>query len=211
MTAASELSATPRTKTGKTAHSLAAEGKVPAILYGPGREALPIAIDRHEFEMFTTHHSAGSTIVELKIEGEAKPVNAMLREVQHSAVKGTVLHVDFQEVSMNKLIHAVVALTLVNDPVGVRAGGTLTINVHELNVEGKPGDLPDHIEVDASGLEIGDALHISDIVAPKGIRLLDDVELVVASVQAPRVEVEEEAAVEVAEPEIIGSKAETEE
>ncbi|TLM88633.1 MAG: 50S ribosomal protein L25, partial [Actinobacteria bacterium] len=209
-TASSELTATPRTITGKSAHRLAAKGKIPAVLYGPGRDAMPIELDRHDFELFAAHHSSGGILVELKIDG-AKPVNAMMREVQHSSVKGTILHVDFVEVAMNKPVHALITLHLVNDPEGVKSGGVLTTNLHEVNVEAKPGDLPEAIEVDVAGLGVGDSLHVSDIVAPKGVTVLDDLELVVASVQAPRAEVEEEFAEEAAEPEVIGAKSESEE
>lgn len=212
MTASSLLSATPREMIGKTSRKLAVLNQIPAVLYGPGRDPMPLALDRHEFELFVAHHAAGSTVVDLEIEGQKKPVSAMIREVQHSAVKGNVLHVDLLEVSMNKPIHAVVALHLVNDPEGVKAGGVLTVNLHELNVEAKPGDLPDAIEVDVAALEVGDTLHVSDIVAPKDVTILDDAEAIVASVQAPRLEVEEVAELEVGEePELVGGKEESEE
>ncbi len=211
MTASTELTATPRTVIGKASRRLSGANEVPAVLYGPGRKASPLSLDRHDFELFMAGHSEGSTIVELKIEGEKKPINAMIREVQHSAVKGNILHVDFMEVSMNKSIHATVAVHLVNDPVGVRGGGVLTINIHEVNVEAKPGDLPEAIEVDVEALEIGQSLLVSDLPPVAGVTYLDDADAVIASVQAPRVEIEEEAVEEAAEPEIIGSKAATEE
>lgn len=207
MTASSELSATPRQITGKTSKRLAHVGQIPAVLYGHGREPMAIALDRHDFEIFAAHHG-GSTLVEVKLEGEKKPINAMIREIQRSPIKGNVLHVDFVAVSMTEKIHAAVPLHLVNDPAGVKAGGTLTVVMHEVNVEGLPGDLPEAIECDVAALEIGDSLHVSDVVAPKGLTLLDDAEAIVASVQAPRVEVEEVEGEEAAEPELIGSKDE---
>lgn len=205
MTASSELGATPRQITGKAAKRLAHVGQIPAVLYGHGREPMAIALDKHEFELFAAHHG-GSTLVEVKLEGEKKPINAMIREIQRSPIKGNVLHVDFVAVSMTEKIHAAVPLHLVNDPAGVRAGGTLTVTMHDLNVEGLPGDLPEMIEWDVSALEIGDTLHVSDIAAPKGLTLLDEAEAIVASVQAPRVEVEEVEGEVVAEPELIGAK-----
>lgn len=205
MTASTELSATPREVIGKTSKKLAHAGQVPAVLYGTGRDPLPLTLSRHEFDLFTLHHALGSTIVELKIEGESKPINAMVREVQTSPVKGSVLHVDLLAVAMNKPVHATLALHLVNDPQGVREGGILTVNVHEINVEAKPGDLPDVMEYDVSGLSMGDALHIGDIPAPKGVTILDDPEAVVASVTAPKVEVEG-AEVEITEPTVIGEE-----
>ncbi|MDZ4169312.1 MAG: 50S ribosomal protein L25 [Coriobacteriia bacterium] len=210
MSKASEITVTPRTVVGKTAHRLAAVGQIPAVLYGVGREAMPMAVDRHAFELWATHHASGSGMVELKVEGEKKPVNAMVREIQRSAVKGTILHVDFLAVSMDKPIHANVPLHLVNDPEGVRAGGVLTVNIHELNVEALPAELPESMEWDVSGMMVGDTLHVRDIVAPKGITLLDEPEGIVASVQIPRLEVEETTE-ELTEPEVIGSKPADEE
>lgn len=210
MTAASELTATPRTVVGKSSHRLASVGQIPAVLYGVGREAMPIAVSRHDFELWAAHHAAGSGMVELKLEGEKKPVNAMVRDIQHSSVKGTILHVDFLAVSMNKPVHAVVPLHLVNDPEGVRAGGVLTINVHEINVEALPAELPELLEWDVSAMQVGDSLHVGDITAPAGITVLDDPEAIIASVQAPRVEVEG-AAEEITEPEVIGAKPADEE
>jgi large subunit ribosomal protein L25 len=198
MTASSELTATPREVVGKSSRRLASSGQIPAVLYGRGREAAAIALDRHDFEQFMTHHAAGAALVELKLEGEKKPINAMVREVQRSPIKGNVLH-------------AVVPIHLINDPAGVKAGGILTINMHELNIEALPGDLPEAIEWDVAAMEMGDTLHLADIAAPEGIRLLDEPESIVASVQAPRVEVEEAEVGEEAEPELIGAKEETEE
>lgn len=203
MTAASELIATSREILGKANRRLGKDA-VPAVLYGPDRKAVPLAIDRHAFELFAAQHAAGATLVELTVEGEKKPVNAMIRDVQRSPVKGTILHVDFMEVQMNKPVHATVALNLVNDPEGVKAGGVLTVSLHELNVEAKPADLPESIEVDVAGLELNHSLHVSDVVAPKGVTILDDSELIVASVQPPRTDAAEEAELEAVEPELIG-------
>jgi large subunit ribosomal protein L25 len=210
MSASTNLTAFPRDVIGKSAHKLAPENLIPAVLYGPGRETQSISVNRHDFELLVAHHSGGSTIVEIELEGEKKPVNALIRDLQTSPVKGTILHVDFMVVSMDKPIHASVSLHFVNDPAGVKAGGVLSMSYHEVNVEAKPNDLPESIEVDIAALEFGDALHIKDIVAPAGVVLLDDPEDVVVSVQAPRVEVEEEVAAEAVEPELIGEKAEEE-
>ena len=205
MTAAgTAISVTTRDTIGKANRRLAVEGKIPAVLYGPGREPIALALDRHEFEIFISHHAAGSTLVDLQIEGQKKTISAMIRDVQHSAVKGNVLHVDFLEVSMDKPVTASVTLHLLNDPEGVKAGGVLTVNMHEISIEAKPAELPETMDVDVSGLQLGDSLHVSDIPVPAGVTILDDGELVVASVQVPRVELEEVVTEEGAEPELIG-------
>jgi large subunit ribosomal protein L25 len=112
---------------------------------------------------------------------------------------------------MTEKVHASLPLHLLNDPAGVRAGGVLTINLHELSVEALPGDLPEFLEWDVAELEMGDTLNVGDVKPPKGIEVLDDAEAIIASVQAPRVEVEEAEVSEAAEPELIGAKDEAEE
>lgn len=210
MTASSILSATPRTVIGKANRKLAQEGSIPAVLYGASQKPVALSVDRHDFELFVTKHALASTIVELEVEGEKKPINVMIREIQTSPLKSKVLHVDFLAVSMDKPVHAAIPLKFVGDPVGVKAGGVFTTNFHEVNVEAKPKDLPTTLELDVASLDIGDALHVSDVIAPAGVTILDDAEEVLVSVQAPRLEVEEEGAAEAAEPELIGEKAEEE-
>jgi large subunit ribosomal protein L25 len=132
----------------------------------------------------------------------------MIREMQKNPIKGQILHVDFMAVSLDALIHATVSLHLVNDPAGVKTGGVLTIDRHELNVEAKPGDLPEFIELDVASLEIGDAVHVRDVTAPAGVTLLDDADAIIASVTPPTVEAEPEEATEEVQPEVIGAKSE---
>jgi large subunit ribosomal protein L25 len=208
MTVSTTLSAAPRTAIGKANRKLAHEGAIPAVLYGAGQTSVAISVDRHDFELFVAKHAIASTIVVLELEGEKKPINVMIREIQTSPLKGKVLHVDFLAVRMDKPVHAAIPLKFVNDPIGVKAGGVFTTNFHEVNVEAKPNDLPTALELDVSSLDIGDALHVSDVIPPAGVTILDDADEVLVSVQAPRLEVEEEGAAEEAEPEVIGEKAE---
>jgi large subunit ribosomal protein L25 len=208
MSESTVLTVHPRTLIGKSSTRLAPKGLIPAVLYGMNREALPIALDRHEFELFMGHHSSGSTLVEMQIEGEKKPVNAMIREMQISPIKGNIVHVDFLAVSLDVAIHAVVPLRYINDPAGVKAGGVLTVDKHEVNVEAKPAEVPETIEVDVAALEVGDSLHVRDLVAPAGVKVLDDEDAILASVTPPTVAVEDEESTESAEPEVIGAKSE---
>ena len=205
MSVSNVLTAYPRDIVGKANRRLAGQNRIPAVVYGIGRDAVSISVDRHDFEMLMAHHSAGSTIVEMQIEGEKKPINAMIREMQMSPVKDTIIHVDFLAIEMDKPVHAVVSLRLINDPAGVKAGGILTVNFHDMNVEAKPADLPEYLEIDVAALEIGDSLHVSDLAVPAGVTILDAEDEVLCSVQAPRVEVEEETEA-ILEPEVIGEK-----
>lgn len=209
--------ARPRDVIGKASRRLAAEGLIPAVLYGPGREAQAISVDRHDFEMLLAHGSGGSQIVKLEVEGDAKPVDAIVKEMQTAAVKGTVQHIDFMVIRMDQTIHATVPIRYEGEDVsvGVRAGGVLMHNLREINVEALPGDLPESIVADVSAIEVNQNLHISDLEVPDGVVVLDDVETIVCSIAPPKIEVEEEVVLEeeeAEEPEVIGEeKAEAEE
>lgn len=211
MSASSEIVATSRDLIGKSSRRLAYVNQIPAVVYGLGREPRSIAVDRHDFEQWLVHHSAGSSVIDLRLEGEKDTLPAMIREVHHSPVKGNVMHVDFLAVNMNKVVTATVPLHVIGDAEGVKAGGVLTINMHEINLEAKPADIPaDGVELDVSALEIGDALHVSDIKTGAGIVITDDADSIVVSVQPPRAEEPEEGAEEATEPELIGAKDESE-
>jgi large subunit ribosomal protein L25 len=212
MTESTVIAAQPRTVTGKANRRLATAGQIPAVLYGYGREAASIALDRHDFELFITHH--GSTgLVEIAVEGEKEPVNAMIKAVQTSPVKGTVIHVDFLAVRMDRKIQSPVSFHFVGDAPGVRAGGVMLHDLREVLVEALPATLPEYLEVDVSALEMGDTVHVSDVVAPAGVTIVGDPEAIVCSVAIPTAEPTEEEleeAAEEVEPEVIGESSEDE-
>jgi large subunit ribosomal protein L25 len=202
------LTVFPRTVIGKANRRLGTEGRIPAVLYGMSREALSLEVTRHDFEQFMSHHSTSSTVVEIQIAGEKKPVHAMIRELQVGPIKGQIMHIDFMAVSLDALVSAVVSVRLTGDPAGVKEGGILTVDRHEVNVEAKPGDLPEFIELDVAALEIGDSVHVRDITPPKGVTITDDVDAIVASVTPPAAEEEVEEVAVAEEPELIGAKPE---
>ncbi|MBE0416174.1 MAG: 50S ribosomal protein L25 [Coriobacteriia bacterium] len=212
MTESAAIAARLRETTGKTNRRLAGSGEIPAVLYGPGRDTISLALDRHDFELMMSHHGAGSTLVSLAVEGEKKTVNAVIREVQHSPVKGTILHVDFLAIRMDQKLQATVSFHFVGESPGVKAGGVLMHSMRELMVEALPADLPEALDVDISELELGHAITVADLTAPEGVEITDDPEGVVCSVTVPTVEpVEEELEAEVTEPEVIGEEAPAEE
>lgn len=204
-----KLSAKVREFTGKSSHKLAGEGLVPAVVYGPKIETQVLAIDRREFEHLMHHAAVGSTLIDLSIEGHGKALDVIIKEIKHDEIKGTVQHVDFWAVDMGHTLQTAIAITFTGSPEGERAGGVVMHALRELKVEARPKDLPEHIEVDLSALNIGDSLTVADITAPAGVTLLDDPETVVASVQAPAVEEElPVAAEEMAEVPEVGKEAE---
>lgn len=207
MTESTQIKALPRGVIGKANRRLAGDGLIPAVLYGPARDTTPLSLFRHEFELFMQRHAGSPGLVELEIAGIPESVSAMVKDVQVSAVKGRITHVDFLAIRMDRPVHATIALHFVGEAPGVKAGGVMLHEVREVNVEALPSDLPDFLEVDVSNLEIGSTMTIGDIVTPAGVTILDDPEGVICSVTAPRVEISEEEAGAPTEPEVIGGAA----
>ena len=192
-----KLPVTERTRLGSSeSRRLRRQGLVPGVLYG---RAEPVAICIGERDLRSALSTAGGShaVLDVAIDGGSEH-SAILKEYQRDKVRGTITHVDLQEIRLDQLIHSAVAVTLVGEPVGVKEGGVLSQVVNEVNVEGLPLEIPQHLDVDVSAMHIGDSLRLAELQVPDGITLLDDLETtVLATVTMPtRVE---EPEVEVAE------------
>jgi large subunit ribosomal protein L25 len=208
-----EITAEPREEIGKTSHRLAPEGKLPAVMYGVGHKPQPLAVDRHDFELLAAHEGLTSTLVHLKIAGNAGPINVIVKEIQHDPVRGTIRHVDFWAVKMTQRITTTIPIHFDGDSPGVKAGGVLTHNMSDVQIESLPGDLPDFAVAVIAALEIGDSLHVSDLTVPEGVSITSLADDIVCSVIPPTVEPEPEEIVTgeaEAEPELIGESKEEE-
>lgn len=162
-------------------------GKVPAVIYGRGRDASPLALDAAELTRLLEKIEPESTIVELAL-GKGAPVKALIREIQRHPLKDTVLHVDFLEIHADQAITLEVPIHLTGIPDGVRnQGGTLDQVLRAIEIEVLPADIPERIELDTTALTIGRSLHVSDLSIPKA-KILTDLGLTVCTVSAPRVE-----------------------
>lgn len=198
-----EVTAVPRSEQGTGAsRRLRRTGKVPGVLYGGDQSALPIELEHKSLLRHLKLESFHASILSMSLEGKKERV--LLRDVQMHPWKPQVLHVDFQRVAANQKIHMNVPLHFVNAEVapGVKlGGGTVSHVLNEIDVSCLPDDLPEYIEVDLSALELGDSVHLEDLKMPKGvesIQLTRGDNLVVASVQVPRVVEVEEPVAEVA-------------
>lgn len=203
-----QLIAAPRTVFGTTeAKRLRRNGLVPGVLYRAGEDSISFTLPERELDR-ALHGEHGKTAVfEITVEGHAT-VPALLKDWDLNPVRGSLVHVDFQEVDLKQAIESHVPLILSGIAVGVRDGGVLGQPVREINVRCLPDALPDNIEVDVSPLQGGDVLHLSDLVAPAGVEILGDPETVVASITAAsRAEVEGEEGDAAAEPEVVGRTA----
>jgi large subunit ribosomal protein L25 len=202
-----DLNANAREVIGKANRRLSHE-RLPAVLYGVGHEAQAISVDRHVFGLLLHNEGLMSSLVKLTVDAN-KPVNVIVKSLQHDPVKGTLTHVDFWAVNMKQQVTTVVPVHFLGEAPGVKTGGVMTHNMQTVRVESLPTEMPEYLEADVSMLEVGDSLHISDIVPPSGVTILDAADEIICSVLAPMAEeVEAEIAEEVTEPEVIGEKSE---
>ena len=186
----------PRERVGsRDARRLRRQGLIPAVLYG-GSDPKAVVVAERELRKALTGGQGLHTILDVVVEGgDGKARPSILKEYQQEPTKGKLLHVDLQEVRLDQTIHAVVSLTLLGaeDAPGVREGGVISLVNREINVEALPMEVPEHIDVDVSGMLMGDTLRLSSIPAPAGVTLLDDPEeTVIATLTMPTREVEPE-------------------
>lgn len=194
-----KLQAEVREGTGKgVARKLRQSGRVPAVLYGHGSDAVSLSVDSKELYRLL-HTGAGSNVlVDVVVDGADHL--AMPREIQRDAIRGSFWHVDFLEVSRDQTIAVDVPIHVVGESVGVKQGGVLEHHLWDLHVECLPGDVPEGIEVDISALEVGDSLKVSDLAVPSGVTVLTGADESVLAVVVPQTrEVEEAEAAAAAE------------
>lgn len=200
------LTATPRDIEGSRSNRrLRRSGRVPAVLYGGDAEPQHFSVD--ERELSHALRSSGA-VIELSFDGKTE--NAVVKDQQRDPVRGDAWHIDFVRVRMDQPIQSVVILDLVGveEAPGIVEGGVLEQQLREVNIESLPGDVPETLQHDASGLEINGTLVLSEVTAPKGVTILDDPESVVASITLPRAEIE--AAEVETETEVIGEGSDDE-
>lgn len=180
------IEANRRDERGKNeARRLRRTGRVPAVLYGGGGEPVTLAIDTAQARLLL-RSAEHNVIYEVKVEG-ANAAHAMLKDYVVDPVRGDLLHIDLQRVAMDVAIRVHVQVQTVGDPHGVKVqGGIFERVAREIEVECLPGDIPDVIEVDVSGMAIGQPLRAADLpLDPAKVRLLTEPQRVLAHVMAP--------------------------
>ena len=188
------LKAVKREGTGKgSARRSRAAGRVPAVVYGRGIDPLAIEVDRRDF-VTALHTDAGLNVL-LNIEVDGTKTTAITRELQRDPVKGTLLHADFVKVDLTQEIEVEVPVHLVGESPGAKEGGVLENPLFTVHVRCLPTDVPEGIDADVSGLNIGDVLRVADLAAGRNFEILNDPDTVVASVAAPITEEQLEAMV----------------
>lgn len=200
------LTVAPRQPAGsRAARRLRREGLIPGVVYGGGDEPISFQVDARTLRQALAHAGA---VLELTIEG-GKTSPVVIKEHVRHPVSGDTEHIDFLRVRLDVEIQATVVLELIGteDAPGVKEGGVLEHVTRELTIEALPGDIPDTIQHDVSEMVIGDTLTLEAVRAPANVKLLDDPELVVATLTPPRLQVEEEEGIE-EETELVGEEGE---
>jgi large subunit ribosomal protein L25 len=213
------LEAQPRTPGNKNdARRVRAAGKVPAVLYGAGKDAAALALDPRQVSRILNSKTGYNTIFDLTLDGGER-TKAMIVDWQYEPIKGSLLHIDLKRIAMDQRLKVEVPIVLKGEAAGVKQeGGILEQLLREVEVECLPGDIPDSVEVDVSELTFGKVIRVSDLPHSDKLKFLTDENQPVAHVISIKEEVvatPEAAAAEVgatpAEPEVIKKgKQETE-
>ncbi|MCR4402715.1 MAG: 50S ribosomal protein L25 [Firmicutes bacterium] len=183
------VNARPRERTGKGyARKARVVGEVPAVVYGKGSGSTSISLDEREFYRAVQAGLGAGKLVKLVINGAGNgrvEKTALLKEVQRDFVRGDVIHVDFQEVSLTEAITATIPVVLVGEERRPNDGGVIEHLLWEIQIHALPADMPERVEVDVSGLRIGDSVKVADLRLPKGVRTLSHADESVVTVAAP--------------------------
>jgi large subunit ribosomal protein L25 len=187
---------------------LRASGQVPAVIYGATYQATNLQVGARQIHDVLAHATGEQMLVELEIAGEKGATSklALIQSVQHHAVRGDILHVDFHAVSENEKLHAHVVVETTGESVGVKTyGGLLVMMLHSVEVECLPKDLPERILVDVSSLNVGGAIHLRDLNLPAGVHYRGDGDITVLRVTGANV-AEPVSAEGPSQPEVIREK-----
>ena len=204
------IKAEKRKTLGKNAsRAVRREGRVPAVLYGPGLDSVALTLDKKDMFSILKSESGENTLFVVSFNSEKK--DAMIKELQINPVSDELMHVDLIQIAMDKAVRIAVPIVLVGEAVGVKTeGGFIDFSSREIEIECLPKDIPENIEVDISELHLHQSLKVGDISPSEGIKITSDLEMVVVLIQAPakeevvvEEEEEEEVMAEEEEPEVI--------
>ncbi|HEY7004211.1 MAG TPA: 50S ribosomal protein L25 [Gaiellaceae bacterium] len=164
---------------------LRAQGLIPGVLYGNGDKAHPFCIEERELRKALTGDHGLHAILDVVLEGQQKAHHAVVKDYQLDPIRARLLHIDLHEVRLDQAIQTQVVVELIGESAGQKEGGVLSQINREVRVEALPMEVPDHLELDVSAMVIGDSLRVSDLRVPEGVKILDDLETVLATVSPP--------------------------
>lgn len=185
------LKAAKRAGTGKgNSRQLRSGGILPGVLYSGG-SSTSIQLQKKEISRLMGSKGKEQALISIELEGDKASTSnhwALIKDYQIDPVKNELLHVDFIEISLKKKIKLTIPIVITKEPIGVKNGGILQQQMREVKVECLPTQIPDGIEVDASSLDIGHSLHVSDLTVKEGVKILSEPQEVILSVIAPAAE-----------------------
>jgi large subunit ribosomal protein L25 len=192
----------------KKARKLRRGGVVPGIVYHRGEKSLPIEFVEKDITKILRTAEGENVLINLQVEGSKKKNRSVIiKEVQHHPVKRSILHVDFNEISLSEKIMIEVEVIGVGDPIGVKQdGGVLDHPLRVVKVQCLPADIPKHIDVDLTGLKLNGSIHVSDLVVTEKITVLTDPSALLFQVKLPVEEKVEETTAQTPEIEVIREK-----
>ena len=208
-----KIKAEKREIIGKNAsRRLRREGMIPAVLYGGGSSNVSLTLKKQDVFMILRSDTGENTVFQVSFDSESRDV--MIKELQRDPVTDEILHADFVHIAMDKVIRVSVTVVSMGEAVGVKAeGGFVDFVTREVEVECLPKDIPEHIEIDISGLHLRQSLKAEDITLPEGVKLITSSDTLLVMIEVPlkeeEIEVEEEEEEVIAEeeePEVIGKE-----
>jgi large subunit ribosomal protein L25 len=196
------------------ARSLRREGLLPAIVYADGNST-PVKMNLKEMTKLIYSGVGEHSLITIQLNddgGKTSDHPVLIKDYQRDPVSEDLLHIDFMQIPLDKLISVSVALEIAKKPIGIKMGGIMQRRLREIEVECLPTQIPDKIEIDAESIQIGQSYHVSDLSEMEGVKIVTDPAEVILTVTAPVIEEapaeEEEAA---AEPELVKGKGKDEE
>lgn len=199
---------TGRTTGTRSSRRLRAEGKVPAVVYGLGREPVAVTVDWRELRQALITDAGVNALIDLSIEGEGDAQLAIVKDMQRHPIRQTVDHVDFLLIRRDQEITVDVPLVAEGEPADLEAeGGMLETLLTTLSINAKPGAIPDQLTYDVTSLAVGDTITVGDLTLPSGVTTDVDPDEAIASAQVSRAAIEAEA-IEAADAEIAAEQAE---
>lgn len=164
-----------RSKTGKgISRQLRSADMVPGVVYGKGMDPMAVSIKYRELRAAMAGEGGQNNLITLVGGGNLDQSMAIIVDLQRDAIKGTYKHVDLHRINMTEKLRITVPVILKGTAIGTKEGGLLDLAHHELHVECLPGNIPDHIEIDITDLAIAHSIHVSEIVVPEGVKILDN-------------------------------------
>ena len=207
------LKANVREGTGKSqVQKMRKQGLVPGIVYHRGEKSVPIAVVEKDINRILRSAANENVLIDLAIEGAKKKSRSVLiKEIQHHPVKRSILHVDFNEISLTEKIVVEVEVVGQGEPAGVKQeGGVLDHPLRQVKVQCLPVDIPAHIDIDISSLKLNGSVHVRDLVVSDKIKILTDPDALLFQVKLPVEEKPEEAEAQAPEVEVMREKKEEE-